>query len=124
MAGLQIGLLTLIALAGTTLLGLLLIPVARQVGWLDEPDDRKLHASPTPLIGGVAIFLAFFSLVIGMGLAPWPLFVASLIVLVTGLVDDRRPLSARTRFLAQGAAYTPGAPLQLTNALDLVVGND
>lgn len=104
MAGLQTGLLTLIALVGTTLLGLLLIPVARQIGWLDEPDERKVHASPTPLIGGVAIFVAFFALVIGMGLPVAPLFVASLIVLVTGLVDDRWPLSATTRFLAQGTA--------------------
>lgn len=104
MTELQTGLMALVALVGVTLIGLLLIPVARQFEWIDQPDARKRHGAPTPVIGGVAIFIVFFSLVLGMRLAVWPLFLASLVVLLTGLVDDRRPLSAKTRFFAQGVA--------------------
>ena len=94
----------------TALLGLALIPVARRAGWLDHPSARKVHARPTPLAGGLAIFIAFFSLLYLCAgeLAGNPRLTALLlgcaIVLVTGLTDDRRPLSARLRFLAQGAA--------------------
>lgn len=38
-------------------------PLARraafQLGMLDQPNARKLHTSPMPLLGGVAIYLAF-----------------------------------------------------------------
>jgi UDP-GlcNAc:undecaprenyl-phosphate/decaprenyl-phosphate GlcNAc-1-phosphate transferase len=34
--------------------------VAHRYGWLDQPDDRKVHVVPTPRLGGVAIFLALF----------------------------------------------------------------
>ena len=33
--------------------------VARRQGIMDVPDGRKLHGEPTPLLGGVAIYLAF-----------------------------------------------------------------
>ncbi len=98
-----------VAMLATALLGLALLPLARRTGWLDHPDTRKVHQAATPLVGGVAIFAVFF------GMAYWiqapevypqlvPLFVASLIVLLTGLVDDRYPLSATVRFTAQGLA--------------------
>lgn len=96
--------LALIAALATALLGLALMPVARRLGWLDTPDARKVHKRPTPLVGGTAIFVVFFALCAWLGLSVAPLFVASAIVLVTGLVDDRWPLSATARFLAQAAA--------------------
>ena len=97
----------LVALAATAALVLLLLPLARHWGWLDQPDVRKTHRQPTPLVGGVAVFVAFFAVAVGLtgSAAPLaPLLVASAIVLITGLVDDRRPLGAPVRFLAQGLA--------------------
>jgi UDP-GlcNAc:undecaprenyl-phosphate GlcNAc-1-phosphate transferase len=91
----------------TVLLCLALMPLARHWGWIDAPDDRKTHRLPTPLVGGTAIFIAFFSLAFGAG---WPaetlvpLALASAIMLLTGLVDDRWPLGAWVRFAAQAAA--------------------
>ncbi len=104
LADLQAPVLWLLALLATALLGLCLLPLARRTGWLDQPDARKVHAAPTPLAGGLAIFLVFFGLGVATGIDLAPFFVASLIVLLTGLVDDRWPLSAVTRFVAQGAA--------------------
>ncbi len=45
-------------------LSLALVPVFRKLalvsGITDKPSDRKVHRSPKPLLGGVAIFFAFY----------------------------------------------------------------
>ncbi len=57
MAGVPLAFLCALALA------LVATPVAARVAWklriLDLPAPRKLHRSPTPLLGGVAVYLAF-----------------------------------------------------------------
>ncbi|MGH2689161.1 MAG: undecaprenyl/decaprenyl-phosphate alpha-N-acetylglucosaminyl 1-phosphate transferase, partial [Actinomycetota bacterium] len=35
------------------------VRLARRIGAVDIPDDRKVHAVPTPTLGGTAIFLGF-----------------------------------------------------------------
>lgn len=115
----------------------LLVPVIRRislaVGFVDHPDARKVHRSPMPLGGGVAIFLAVLlpaaagiaaALVLSQGGRPswlspaiWQhvggvLRVAprmalvmggGLVVLVIGLIDDRRPLPVALRLVIQMA---------------------
>lgn len=86
----------------------LLIPLAFKAGWVDQPGDRKVHNAATPLVGGVAIYLA---LVVFVCLSPIPtlaispfylvLLLGTLALLFTGLVDDLRTLSPTTRFLLQ-----------------------
>lgn len=110
--------------AASFLLTLLLVPVvirlARNVGFLDLPGPRKIHAEPIPYGGGLAVAVAvlatiYFSLnqvmVVGHGyslvwgsipLGEWRgnakailvYGLGSLVVLVLGLVDDRKKLSA------------------------------
>ncbi|MDO9464369.1 MAG: MraY family glycosyltransferase [bacterium] len=50
------------------LLSLILVPVARKFAIshsiLDQPDDRKIHLKPKPLLGGVAICIAFIGTVL------------------------------------------------------------
>ncbi len=91
--------------------------VARALEIVDWPDgERKLHSSPIPLLGGVAIFLAFWSVVAYAmfftdRLAPhivprqlWGLFFASLILMVMGSVDDVRSFSPRIRLMITAIA--------------------
>lgn len=95
------------AFVATILLVVTLQPVARLVGWVDRPGGRKIHAVPTPLIGGLAIVLgalpaAVFTFeptprVVGFGLA-------ALIVVAAGIIDDLVDLRWPYRLLAQGAA--------------------
>ena len=95
------------AFVATILLVVTLQPVARLVGWVDRPGGRKIHAVPTPLIGGLAIVLgalpaAIFTFeptprVVGFGLA-------ALIVVAAGIIDDLVDLRWPYRLLAQGAA--------------------
>jgi len=88
---------------------------ARRRGWLDCPDGhRKLHRLPVPRLGGVAVFGGF-----GLGalLVQWldpaggadgrgllHLMIASLLVLVVGVVDDVRGTRPATKLVVQTAA--------------------
>jgi UDP-GlcNAc:undecaprenyl-phosphate GlcNAc-1-phosphate transferase len=48
----------------TFFLSMLLTAVMRRLAWrfdiLDHPGERKVHAEPMPLMGGVAIVVSFF----------------------------------------------------------------
>lgn len=73
-------------------------------GLVDYPGGRKTHENAVPLIGGVAIFCAFFLSVLVHGRL-WnthpSLLFACLLLVVVGVADDRHDLSARSRFIAQ-----------------------
>jgi len=83
------------------LLAFLLVRPVRALAWtygiLDVPDSRKLHGQPTPLLGGVAVYLAFLvSLLANSILSPavLGLLIAATGVMLVSLVDDARPLPA------------------------------
>ena len=79
---------------------------------LDHPGDRKIHKEATPLLGGIAIY---FGLLIGILLNlpvghPYyhlkshlflPVFLGATLILILGLVNDIRGLSAKVRFFYQ-----------------------
>ncbi len=87
--------------------------LAMSVGAIDVPDDRKVHSSPTPTLGGLAIYLA---LAAGIGTA-WLMpetrdlfrvssetvgvLIGATIVLVLGIVDDIRGLTAGQKLAGQ-----------------------
>lgn len=84
----------------------LIIRLAHRFGAIDIPkDERRVHSQPIPLWGGVAIFIGFFvSIALFANIETLKLlglFVASLIVLVTGMVDDVKPIGAKTKLLMQ-----------------------
>lgn len=87
---------------------ILLTPVFRSLAWrlriLDIPDKRKAHGSPTPLLGGVAIYfgisvsLGFYAVFSRPLLA---LLIAGTIILWIGILDDSRGASAMLRLILQ-----------------------
>lgn len=99
----------LIAFAGAVLLVLILRPVASRVGLLDIPNARSSHQAPTPLIGGLAIFLAVLLgsfAAIASGILPLDRYTLSflgggLMLVVLGAIDDARDLSPAMRFAVQ-----------------------
>ncbi len=58
-----------LALALSFVLTWLIGRLCRRLGWLDQPDERRVHTVPVPRLGGVAMFLAF---VITALLIYWP----------------------------------------------------
>lgn len=94
---------------------------ATKILLVDHPDQkRKLHTTPIPLIGGIVIFLATIAAVVitqssftistdGF-LNGWyqvtGLLLASALILLIGLIDDRFGMRGRQKLLGQFAAAT------------------
>ena len=69
------------------------------MGFVDLPSQRKSHRTPTPLLGGAAIFIgAIIGVLLIYGGNPQPTVIgvvlAASVVALTGLIDDYRPLPA------------------------------
>lgn len=97
----------LVSFSAAAILLWILQPVARHIGLVDHPGGRKIHAHPTPLIGGVAMALAFAFSVTWL---PGPLgdyrllFAGSMLLVTLGVLDDLHELPPRVRLWAQVAA--------------------
>jgi len=108
----------------TALVAVILTPavarLARALKIVDRPGVRKVHAEAVPRLGGAAVAI---SIAAGICIALMldgdagaairaslgqvaALFVAALFICLIGLIDDIRPLSARTKLLAQIIAAT------------------
>jgi UDP-GlcNAc:undecaprenyl-phosphate GlcNAc-1-phosphate transferase len=83
-----------------------------RAGFLDLPGEHKRHKFPTPNLGGIAIFLAFWITVIFAYNHYQPLhhelfpvffyiFAGGVLVFLTGLIDDLSGLSALFKLTAQ-----------------------
>lgn len=110
--------------------------MALALGFVDAPSKRKLHATPMPLMGGVAIFggamlvLLFYFGRTGNTRILGQLLGAALISAI-GLLDDKRPLRASVKLAAQAVAFVliiglgttvsvPGMPMVVNWGLTFV----
>jgi UDP-GlcNAc:undecaprenyl-phosphate GlcNAc-1-phosphate transferase len=96
--------LLLIGFALTSLLLVALPPLAHRVGLIDHPGGRKCHQEPTPVIGGLAMFLGFALMAFSAGTplnAYQYLLLGSALLVTVGVLDDCFQLSPAPRFLAQ-----------------------
>lgn len=78
--------------------------VALRLRVLDRPDWRKVHDLPTPLLGGLGIYVAFtLSLLLNGVYLPGMkiLLLGSTLIFIMGLWDDIRPLPALLKFFFQ-----------------------
>lgn len=87
-----------------------MVPVARRLsfryGAIAQPDERRVHERPTPVLGGAAMYagllVAFglawlsgwFDAVFGSSTEPLGVLLAATICFLVGLVDDLRDISA------------------------------
>jgi len=104
-----------IVFAQSLILTLLLTPAAkwaaRRLGFLDQPNHRKVHVTPTPLLGGAAIYLAFVLTILGNLLAVW---------LLSPYGDSQGGLVPR--LLAAAAHYQSGILLRAGELAGLLLG--
>jgi len=95
---------------------LVMFPVRRlaeRVGFVAEPDDRRIHTRVTPSGGGAAMFLGFLvAMMVASQLSglqdvfrgssePLGLVLASAVIFAVGLIDDFREMSAPAKMAGQ-----------------------
>ncbi len=96
---------------------LFMTPVAKKLAFLlkaiDHPNDRKVHSYSMPRLGGVAIFSGFMIAVIfGISMALlmhmrlnylglWGILIGASFILLVGIVDDMRGISASRKLVLQ-----------------------
>lgn len=102
------------------LLALILTPpmikLACRWGAVDKPNQRKIHATPMPRLGGLAIYVAF---VVGL-LVTQPmtmplagLLVGATLIVLLGLWDDLRGMPAVVKLIGQIVAAASLVPFGL-----------
>lgn len=114
---LQITLIVLISLAVSLILNKAMLSLAPQLGLMDQPGERRIHATPIPRAGGMAIWVTFVLVTACIILMQelnqseylsWGWFSAfvagSLILMIAGIVDDRGGLSAYVKLACHFAA--------------------
>ncbi|MCE5259974.1 MAG: undecaprenyl/decaprenyl-phosphate alpha-N-acetylglucosaminyl 1-phosphate transferase [Chloroflexi bacterium] len=96
--------------------------LAVKLGIVDKPSARKIHSHPIPLLGGVAIYLAF---IIALVLFGERFYIRELVGILLGasicsfigLVDDRRNLPALVKLggqlIASAVLVLSGVQVQL-----------
>src|SRR3989339_782600 len=96
------------------IIAIITVPIVRKVcinkGLYDIPDDRKIHKTPIPRLGGVAIW---FSACLTMGiLILWfwnyphgnalsGIFIGGTMIFIVGVIDDLKNLSPKTKLIFQ-----------------------
>ncbi len=85
--------------------------LALRYGVLDIPDERKRHGRSVPLLGGVALWAAFWGIVGVLAwwqhldtrtittLQLWGAAAASFLLIMIGVLDDCKPRSPASRFV-------------------------
>jgi UDP-GlcNAc:undecaprenyl-phosphate GlcNAc-1-phosphate transferase len=80
------------------------IRLAHHLKVLDLPATRKLHAEPTPLLGGLAIYAAFGVSILANSILDHQvvaIMVGGSFLVVVGILDDVRSVPAGVKLLAQ-----------------------
>jgi UDP-GlcNAc:undecaprenyl-phosphate/decaprenyl-phosphate GlcNAc-1-phosphate transferase len=109
----EYGIVALVAAVGTFVLGFPVRWLARRVGAVVPPDERRVHERPTPTAGGGAMVVAFllamavawrmdeFRVVFEGSSQPLGVALAATVMFAVGLLDDLRPVSAPAKVAGQ-----------------------
>ena len=99
----------LLTVAAALIVSFLMTPpvksLAYKVGAIDVPkDNRRMHKTPIPRLGGLAIFIGFmFSTLVfnEVDTQMRGILLGAVIIVVLGVVDDITPLPAMLKFIVQ-----------------------
>jgi UDP-GlcNAc:undecaprenyl-phosphate GlcNAc-1-phosphate transferase len=121
----------------TTALILSFRPIAKSLGLVDVPNERKVHEGEIPLVGGLAIFVA---VAVAHAVSQWifpgtgavekytSFYVAGAFLVMVGVVDDFRELSPAVRLVSEVIAalimiYGSGVLVETFGTLSFGGGN-
>ena len=138
-------LIGLVAAVATFIMTPVVVWGARRIGAIDRPNDRKVHANPTPTGGGAAMFFGVLvALLVAASMPefrelflfskysePWGLAAGAIVIFALGAVDDLRDLPAPVKLAGQvfaaGILFLSGVKFQfvlLPDGSSLFVGDD
>lgn len=85
------------------LLIIVLHNIAFKIKLIDYPSKRKLHSDPTPLVGGISIYLTILigSYLVEIDLNILLIIYLALVVVIIGVLDDFLNVDFKIRFLCQ-----------------------
>ena len=98
------------------LFSILFIPfvkkIAEFIGAMDMPNERKVHKEPIARLGGLGIYGGFlfgYMLFGEQSIQMNAILIGSIVIVITGIIDDVRPIPAKYKLLGQlvGAAVIP-----------------
>lgn len=78
--------------------------IAMHINALDIPDARKVHTKPIPRLGGLGIFIGFLMgyMIFGENTIQMnSILIGSFIIVLTGMFDDIKPISPRSKLFGQ-----------------------
>jgi UDP-GlcNAc:undecaprenyl-phosphate GlcNAc-1-phosphate transferase len=94
----------------STLAVALVLRLSHKKSWYDHIDERKVHTGDIPRLGGIGFALAFVAVAFfinfsareaGFSLRFLPVLLAMIVVFVSGVYDDFRPMAPRYKLLIQ-----------------------
>ncbi|MBN2829187.1 MAG: undecaprenyl/decaprenyl-phosphate alpha-N-acetylglucosaminyl 1-phosphate transferase [Candidatus Cloacimonetes bacterium] len=83
---------------------------AIKINFVDQPNARKVHKIPTSLLGGAAVFIGFFIMIVFESLINYHVFLdrnligflaGATIIFVLGIIDDRMGMKPQIKMLGQ-----------------------
>lgn len=96
----------------TTIFMLVIKKIAFHIGAIDKPNERKIHKTPKPDIGGLGIYAGFLLGYLLFGVPSVKMnsiLIGSFIIILLGLIDDIKPIRAKYKLIGQvvSAAIIP-----------------
>ncbi|RKQ34320.1 glycosyltransferase family 4 protein [Oceanobacillus halophilus] len=93
-----------ICFAAAILITPLIKKLALTIGATDKPNQRKVHETAMPRLGGLAIFISFLIgtvFFLPSTTEAWPMVIGATIIIITGLLDDLYNIPAKFKLLGQ-----------------------
>lgn len=78
--------------------------IAQKLGLVDKPSSIKAHAHPTPLLGGLAIFISFFLALIftaGIDRNIFAMLIGGTLLFAIGVIDDKIGMMPKFKLFGQ-----------------------
>ena len=92
-------------------LSIIFIPIIKSLAvkynLVDKPNYRKVHATPVPLVGGIAIAITSFIVLVASGnkltiiKEYLPILTSGIILLIVGVIDDKTDVPAKYKLIIQ-----------------------
>ena len=97
----------------------LVIRLAHAFDVLDVPASRKVHSAPTPLLGGLAIYVAFTTAILANSIFDYQvsaILIGGSLLVIVGILDDILDIPALVKLVAQliAAVIVIGADVAIT----------